>query len=342
MSAVTQVAARWRSAGVTHDVRVAALGGGTGLPILLRGLRRWLGPRDPRCLTAIVSVADDGGSSGRLRRAFDVLPMGDLRNCLLALAEESTEMNELFSYRFDGNVDVGGHNLGNLILTALTDMGSGPSDAMERASRWLDVRGRVLPSSLEPVILKAHFEDGCIIEGESRIATSLQPIRRLELGPESVRACPPALNALREADLVLLGPGSLFTSLLPVLLVPGIAEAIVEGGARVALICNLLTEPGETDGFSAADFVVALRDHVPALPLHDLLLHEGSLPARALQDAAPARPVCIDEEPLRFLGIRTIRRDLAGAAAPLRHDPDKLGRLVREIALDVPCMASRS
>jgi uncharacterized cofD-like protein len=333
---------RLQGAGIPARPRVVALGGGTGLPILLRGLLTWLHPagsgpglsaRD--ALTAIVSVADDGGSSGRLRRAYDMPPLGDLRNCLLALASESAALRPLFSYRFEGRDDVGGHSLGNLMLAAMARTAGDLADALEHAGELLGVRGRVFPASLRPLTLRACFEDGTIIEGESLIAGARRPIRYLEIDPASPEPFPGVERALQEADLILIGPGSLYTSLLPVLLIPRIAQAIAGSAARIALVCNLLTEPGETDGFSAADFVVALRDHIPGLRLDDILLHDGGIPAASLRGTAPGTaPVAVDLQPLRFLGVRALQRDLAGWGGPARHDPVKLGRLAMEVALE--------
>jgi len=282
-------------------------------------------------------MADDGGSSGRLRRVFDVPPPGDLRNCLLALSSESSELRDLFAYRFDGHQDVGGHSLGNLILTALTQMEPGLAGALDRASQLLGVRGRVVPSTLDPITLRAVFEDGTSIDGESAIATARRPIRRLLVEPADARPHPEALRAIHEAGLILISPGSLYTSLLPVLMVSGMAEAIARSDARVALVCNLLTEPGETDGFSAADFVMAIRSHVPDLRLDDVLLHDGTV---EVQEGSPAA-VTVEMEPLRFLGVRPLLRDIAAPGPSPRHEAARLGRAVMDLVMHLPCRVRR-
>ena len=322
--------------------RVVALGGGTGLPILLEGLVAWLcpegsGPADPDQITAIVSMADDGGSSGRLRRTFQVPPPGDLRNCLVALSPVSSELRDLFAYRFEGQQDVGGHSLGNLILAALSRMEPGLGKALDRASALLGVRGRVVPSTLDPITLRAVFDDGTSIQGESAIATARRPIRSLMVEPSEARPHPEALRAIEQAGLILISPGRLYTSLLPVLMIPGIAAAIARSEARVALVCNLLTETGETDGFSAADFVMTIRSHAPGLRLDDVLLHDGPL---EVPEGSPGA-VTLDLEPLRFLGVRPVFSDIAGPGPFPRHDAVRLGRAVIDLVMQAPCRVRR-
>lgn len=322
--------------------RIVALGGGTGLPILLRGLREtlfppdrtWVPTRDRDRLTAVVTVADDGGSSGRLREAYQVLPPGDIRNCLLALSNGGSAMAGIFNFRFDGKGDLGGHSLGNLILTALGKLEHDFSDAVERSGEILAIRGRVFPSTLENVILKAEFDDGSHIEGESKIATVRRPIRRVCLQPETARALPQALEAIEAADLIVIGPGSLYTSLIPNLLVKGLAEAVAESRARVVLVMNLMTEPGETDGYTAVDHLVAIQRHAPRLPIHDVLLNSTPIPEALVERYAAegAAPVPADTELLRALGCRPVERDLLVAGLQVRHDPHKLAPALLELA----------
>src|SRR5881397_2446915 len=208
----------WAASRLGTDLRVVAIGGGTGLPVVLLGVRMALPPlrtnghggTDLDRITGIVTMADDGGSSGRLRSVYGVLPPGDIRNCLLALADGDSTMAGIFNFRFSGNGDLGGHSLGNLILTALTQLERDFSDAVERGSELLSIRGRVFPSTLEEVVLRAEFDNGTQIAGESRIASVRRPIRRVCLDPEGVRALPQALEAIAAADLVVLGPGSLY------------------------------------------------------------------------------------------------------------------------------------
>jgi uncharacterized cofD-like protein len=324
--------------------RVVALGGGTGLPILLRGLKtalfppgtRWMPERDRELITGIVTVADDGGSSGRLRRAYGVLPPGDIRSCLLALSGGDPALEAMFSYRFNGNGDsgAGGHSLGNLMLAALQLMEGDFQRAVEHAGRILRLRGRVVPSTLERVTLSARFADGSRVEGESRIAAARRPIRRVDLEPREARPLPEALEAIRAADLVTIGPGSLYTSLIPVLLVRGVADAIARAQARVVLLMNLMTEPGETDGCTAADIVIALRRHAPAVPVSDVLLNSAPIPADALRRYAAAGSELLVADPasIKALGCKPVERDLLGPGPAVRHDPLRLARAVLELA----------
>ena len=324
--------------------RVVALGGGTGLPMVLQGLKEalfppgwsWEPPRDRDRLTAVVTAADDGGSSGRLRQAYGVLPPGDIRNCLLALADGNSTMTEIFNFRFSGNGDLGGHSLGNLILTALNQLERDFSDAVERGSELLAIRGRVFPATLEDVTLKAEFDDGKQVEGESRIALVRRPIRRVCLHPEGVRALPQALEAIAAADLVVIGPGSLYTSIIPVLLVKELADALVHSPARVVLVMNLMTEPGETDNYTAVDHLVAIRRHAPTVPIHDVLLNSTPIPEKRVEyyAAEGAKPVPRDTELLRALGHQPVERDLLGTGPKVRHDPHKLGLALQELAAE--------
>ena len=309
---------------------------------MLRGLKEVLFARDPRRprvperdrLTAIVTVSDDGGSSGRLRRLYRIAAPGDIRNCLIALAEERGPLTELFRFRFAGEGDVAGHNLGNLILSALHEVEGDFRQAVERAAQILDVRGRVLPSTCDEVTLLGELLDGSTVAGESALRAAGGRIRRVRLLPETAGACPEACSALREADLVVLGPGSLYTSLLPNLLVPGLAEALRRSQARVVLVMNLMTERGETDGYTAADHVRALRAHVPGLRVDAVLLPDGAIreeqqgPYRS-QGAAPVRA---DVEALEALACRVVRKDILGQGPKVRHDPRKLGRALADLA----------
>jgi uncharacterized cofD-like protein len=332
--------------GRRRDVRVVALGGGTGLPVLLRGLKAVLFPaaragsraRERERLTAIVTAADDGGSSGRLREAYQVLPPGDIRNCLLALADADPTVSAIFAYRFvgDGEHGVGGHSLGNLILAALSHLEHDFLAALDCATRMLAVRGRVLPATLEDVRLVAEFEDESSVEGESLISTVRRPIRRVYLRPGGAPALPEARRAIAAADLIFLGPGSLYTSIMPVLLVEGIAEAITASRARVVLVMNLMSEPGETDGYGPADFVRAIVRHAPRIAIHDVLVNVTPIPDDLIRRfaAAEARPIAADREALIALGCRPVERDLLGAPPHIRHDPSKLARAVVDLALE--------
>lgn len=320
-----------------------ALGGGTGLPIVLEGLKEALfaerGPilsdRDRDRLAAIVTVADDGGSSGRLRQAFGVLPPGDIRNCLLALADRQSTVAALFNYRFEGPGDdeVGGHSLGNLILTALSRLENDFAKAIERGCEILGARGRVFPATVDDVKLCAQFEDGSWIQGESRIASVPRTIRRVFLEPRVATPLAQAVEAARNANIVVIGPGSLYTSLIPVLLVKEIADAITQSGARVVLVMNLTTEPGETDDHTAADHLLAIRRHAPAVPIHDVLLNATPVPDDLVKvyAASGARLVSPDVELLRALGHRPVMCDLLGTGPKIRHDAGKLAGAVLDL-----------
>ena len=327
-------------------LRVVATGGGTGLPILLQGLkatlfppeRLWIPARDRGRLTAIVTVADDGGSSGRLRQAYHLLPPGDIRNCLLALSEGTPAIADLFNFRFRGEGEVAGHCLGNLILAAFSQLEGDFLGAVERGAEILAIRGRTLPSTLDDVTLVAHFADGISVEGESRIAAVRRPIRRVALRPAGARALPQAREAIARADLIVIGPGSLYTSLIPVLLVRELAEAVARSRARVVLVMNLMTEPGETDGYGAPEHLLAIRRHAPQVPIHDVLLNTTPIPADLIERYAAegAVPVPMDAESVRALGPRPVARDLLGVGPKILHDSLKLARAVLELASERP------
>jgi uncharacterized cofD-like protein len=328
-----------------RTLRVVALGGGTGLPIVLEGLKAalfppgwdWVPTRDLERLTGIVTVADDGGSSGRLRRAYGVLPPGDIRNCLLALSDSHPTLAAIFKYRFNGESEIGGHSLGNLILTALSELESDFPRAVLRASEILGIQGRIYPSTPDDVTLVAEFSDGSGVAGESQIAAVRRPIRHVSLRPETARALPRARKAVAAADLIVIGPGSLYTSLIPILLVKDLTRAIAQSRARVVLVMNLMSEPGETDDYTAADFLLAIRRHAPDLPVHHVLLNSAPLPAGVAERYAAegVGPVRIRLAPLMAMGSRPVERDLLGMGPKIRHDPHKLARALLELAGEV-------
>jgi uncharacterized cofD-like protein len=297
---------------------------------------RWVPARDRDHLVAIVTVADDGGSSGRLRQAYRVLPPGDIRNCLLALADGDSTMSTIFDFRFNGGEEVGGHSLGNLILTALSQLERDFSHAVERGSEMLSIRGRVFPSTLEDVTLKAVFDDGSEVEGESRIASVRRPIRRICLHPEGARALPQALDAIGAAHLIVIGPGSLYTSLIPILLVKQLADALADSAARIVLVMNLMSEPGETDGHTGVDHLLAIRRHAPRVPIHDVLLNTTPIPEKLIEyyAAEGARPVPLDTELLHALGCQPVECDLLSTGPKIRHDPHKLGKVLLELGAE--------
>lgn len=319
---------QYRHQSLKRGPRIVAIGGGTGLPVLLRGLKQ-----HTENLTAIVTVADDGGSSGRLRGEFGILPPGDIRNCLVALAETETLMDRLFHYRFGQGEGLAGHNLGNLLLTALTDIAGDFQTAIQEASKVLKVRGLVLPSTLKQVILHAELRNGTVISGESRISQAQEPIRRVFLTPEECAPVPEALEAIAAADLILLGPGSLYTSVLPILLVGEIVAAIKRSPALKCYLCNIMTQPGETTGFKASDHLRAIYDHAGRGWIDYVLVNTRRINPEKQEKYARqgAFPVLVDDQPLYRMGVRLIRADVLEDGELARHDPQKLSLAIMNV-----------
>ncbi|MBS3899943.1 MAG: YvcK family protein [Dethiobacter sp.] len=308
-----------------NGAKIAAIGGGTGLSALLRGLKKYSSN-----LSAIVNVTDDGGSSGRLREKLAILPPGDIRNCLLALANTEPLLEKVFQYRFAAIEGLHGHNLGNLFLAALSDE-FGFEEALSVASRVLAVKGEVLPVTLDNVNLVAHFSGGRVIRGESRITAERGQICRLFLDPDTSQIYPAAAQAIREAEIVLVGPGSLYTSVLANLLVPGAATAIRESKARKVYICNVMTQPGETDGYTAADHLQAIDEHVGP-GLFDLVLVNNNLdiPASLLDKYRHegSVPVLPDVERLGQMGVSILSGNLMSHHELVRHDSEELAKII--------------
>ncbi|MEW6582632.1 MAG: gluconeogenesis factor YvcK family protein [Actinomycetota bacterium] len=309
--------------------RIAALGGGTGLSALLRGLKH--GPVD---LTAIVTVADDGGSSGRLRRDLGVLPPGDIRNCLVALADDESLLSRLFQHRF-GDGDLAGHSFGNLFLAALTEVTGDFDLAIAECSHVLRINGQVLPSTLAHVRLWAEREDGTTVCGETQIAGGRGACRRVWLDPAAPAAHAPALAAIRDADVVLMGPGSLFTSVLVHLAVPEIAEAVAAAPGLKVYVANIMTQPGETDGLDAAGHLARVLEAAPGavdvVVAHDGPLDPAALAAYAAQGQEPVR---VDRDAVDALGVRVVAADLAQPGEAVRHSPAALGAVLIDLAAD--------
>jgi len=318
------------AARLARGPRVVAVGGGNGLAALLRGLKAHTSN-----LTAVVTMADDGGSSGRLRRDMGMPPPGDLRNCLVALADDESLISRLFQYRFENGGELQGHSFGNLFLAALTAVTGDFERAVRESTHVLKVRGRVLPSTLDDVTLHAQLEDGRAVAGESSITAAARLPRRVWLEPERPRALPQALTALRDADLVVLGPGSLYTSVLPNVLIPEVREALQRTRAWVVYVCNVMTEPGETDGYSAADHLEALYRHGLRGAVDIVVVNDA--PVRpdlvAAYGRAGAAPVACDRERLRALGVKVVTAPVVAESDVVRHDPARLAevllRLVR-------------
>jgi len=330
-----------KRASANRGLRVVALGGGTGLSTLLRGLKELVARRADETvhrgrpisdLAAIVTVTDDGGSSGRLRRENRILPPGDIRNCMVALSKDETLLARLFQYRFHAGRGLVGHNFGNLFLAALTHVTGDFVEAIRVSSKVLAVRGRIFPSTLSNVHLVAKLENGRRVHGETRITESRLRIQRLMLSPRRVRPMPKAVEAIRRADLVVLGPGSLYTSILPNLLIPEIAGAISKSRAPKVYIANLMTQPGETAGYALADHLRAIQQHVPLKVIDWVVANRQAVSpeiARRYQ-AQGAEPVTIDIPALQKLGFRVILDDLLEEHAVIRHDAERLARLLVE------------
>jgi uncharacterized cofD-like protein len=309
--------------------RIVAIGGGTGLPVVLAALKRYLGTRVAD-LTAVVTVTDDGGSSGRLREELRILPPGDIRNCLVALADVEPLMAELFQFRFGGDGALAGHSFGNLFLAALAGVTGNFLQAIRISGKVLAVQGTILPSTLDSVTLGAELADGSIVRGESRIRAQSGAVRRVFLEPGTVRALPEVLEAIAQADAVVLAPGSLFTSLIPNLLVGGVADALRQAAAIRVYVANLMTEPGETDGLSLTDHLAAVAAHAGRGLVDGLVIHARPFPADVVRRyaRAGASPVALDRERLHGLGVWVTEADLTGSTELARHHPEKLGRVL--------------
>lgn len=322
-----------------RPVRIVALGGGTGLSTLLGGLkdhvahrRQEIGRRPIADLAAIVTVTDDGGSSGRLRREYRILPPGDIRNCMVALSQDETLLGRLFQYRFHAGRGLRGHSFGNLFLTALSHVTGDFTEAVRLSSQVLATRGRIFPSTTENVTLEAVLEDGALVAGETRITRSRTPIRRVRLVPRRVRPLPEVLEAIGDADLVLIGPGSLYTSIIPNLLVSGMADALAHSRAIRVYISNLMTQPGETSGYSVADHVSAIERHAGRRVVDWAVInHQPVSPAVARRYRAQgAEPVHADADELERMGLSCIFDDLLEEHGVVRHNRERLTRLLLE------------
>lgn len=317
----------------TNGLRLTAIGGGTGLAVLLRGLKHAVGSRVD-ALTAVVTVADDGGSSGRLRRAFGVLPPGDIRNCIVALADDEDLLARLFQYRFPDGDGLTGHSFGNLFLTALAGVTGDFYRAVQTAESVLSVRGRILPATLTDVRLRAAGRSGRIYEGESEVGSSGEQLTQLAMAPPDAVAFSPAVEALRSADLIVLGPGSLYTSILPNLLIPGIRRAIRESRAQVVLIMNLMTQPGETGHMDAVEHMRALVEHAGNDLIDAVLVNAAEPSDQQLAPYLDAGAAMVDTERSQIdeLGATVVATDLLAEGPLIRHDPDKLRRAVLDLA----------
>ncbi|WP_238442454.1 gluconeogenesis factor YvcK family protein [Desulfofalx alkaliphila] len=306
--------------------KIVVIGGGTGLSTLLKGLKEYTSN-----ITAIVTVTDDGGSSGRLRGDLGVLPPGDIRNCLVALADKESLMERVLQYRFSEG-ELSGHNLGNLLIVGLSQICDGFYSGVQELSKVLAVRGQVLPSTLEDVSLGAVLSDGSTVRGECCVSSSERKIRRVFLEPAECRPLPEALWAIREADAVILGPGSLYTSVIPNLLVKGVAEAINNSSALKVYVCNVMTQPGETRNYSASDHLKAIIDHCGRL-VDYVMVNTGGIPERLIgrYRREGAAPVGADIRKLERMGVKPVKENLVLESDVVRHHPQKLARALLKL-----------
>jgi uncharacterized cofD-like protein len=322
-----------------RPVRVVALGGGTGLSAVLRGLKKHVAERGKSSLgrliadlTAVVTVTDDGGSSGRLRREYRVLPPGDIRNCMVALSKDEHLLGKLFQYRFPAGRGLAGHSFGNLFLTALTNITGDFPRAVQVSAQVLAIRGRIFPSTAQNVTLEAVLEGGTIVPGETNISRSRKRIATVRLVPRMVRPLPEVIKAIREADLILVGPGSLYTSILPNLLVEKMVDAITRSKATCVYIANLMTQPGETRHYSVADHVRAIYRHTRQ-PIFDfVVINQTPVSPRLLSryKAEGAEPVDPSLGELENMGVRYVTGDLLQQEGVVRHNQERLTRLLLE------------
>lgn len=320
-----------------RGLRLVAIGGGTGLSTLLSGLKRFVGENIEgawlESLSAIVTVTDDGGSSGRLREELQMLPPGDIRNCMIALSEDSTLLARLFRYRFRGSGDLAGHSFGNLFLAALTDVTGDFVEAVRLSSEVLASKGHIFPATINDVRLVAELDDGSEVHGETQITAARVPIRCLRLEPEQCLPLPEALAAIRAADVITVGPGSLYTSIIPNLLVARMADAIGEASATKIFINNLMTQPGETDGYDVGQHLKTVAKYAPQIRFDYLILNSRAISNEQAEhyraDGAYQIGLEDDVNTIAFHSeTEVVRADLLADGEMVRHDSARLARVV--------------
>lgn len=348
----------------SYGMNMVAIGGGTGLSTLLRGIKHFVKEtkfsdtrfNDRRAdsfidqLTAVVTVTDDGGSSGKIRRELRMLPPGDIRNCMVALAEDEALMTPFFKHRFSGDGNLQGHSFGNLFIAAISEVTGDFLQAIKLASKVLDIKGQIFPSTLCDVTLAAELANGEYVQGETNISSANSKIKRLWLEPDVVTTLPDVISAIANADIITIGPGSLFTSLLPNLLVPGLVDAIASSKAQKIFICNVMTQPGETDGFSALDHLSVIHQHAPQISFDAMLVNSTPLTlvqqkqciekgSFSLTNSASDRlfkqvPKMVDGKSLMIHYT-----DLIDEHKPTRHDSNKLADAIMNLAFPLQKMA---
>ncbi len=326
-----------QDANANGSLKLVAIGGGTGLSTLLAGLKRFVGEKGEEVwidsLSGIVTVSDDGGSSGRLRDELQMLPPGDIRNCMIALSEDSTLLARLFRYRFGGSGDLAGHSFGNLFLAALTDVTGDFVEAVRLSSEVLASKGHIFPATINDVRLVAELEDGREVHGETQITAARARIRRLRLVPDLCLPLPEALAAIHAADVITIGPGSLYTSIIPNLLVGSVADAIGAARATKVFIANLMTQPGETDGYDFREHLDTVRKYAPQIDFDYAIVNNRAISAEQTDryQADGANQVLVDEATdasLSHEGIEIVRADLLDESQMVRHDSARLARVV--------------
>lgn len=333
------------------NLNVVAIGGGTGLSTLLRGLKEFVGKDRAGAisinqLSAIVAVTDDGGSSGRLRDELNMLPPGDIRNCLVGLSEDSHLLSKLFQHRFKGDGELGGHSFGNLFLAALTEIHGGDFvEAVRHASEVLAIKGKIFPATDCDVRLAAEMIDGRVVRGESHITAANSVIKKLWLEPDYCTPLPDAIRAIETADVITLGPGSLFTSLLPPLLVEGVAEAIGASLATKIFICNLMTQPGETDNFTSAQHLEKVKEYAADIDFNFVVVNRRRISARQTEiyAAEGARQIGLGDSLspiLRGKSVELVRADLLADGEKVRHDSLELASVVLNCAVTTQAVGS--
>ncbi len=327
----------------SFGLNIVAIGGGNGLSTLLSGLKRFVKTRDTESvrlqnLSGIVAVTDDGGSSGRLRDELNMPPPGDIRNCMVALSEDSHLLSKLFQYRFRGNGELGGHSFGNLFLAALSEITGDFAEAVKISSEILASKGRIFPATVSDVRLAAKLLDGSIVRGETNISKVGNSIKRLYLEPETCHPMPEALAAIYDADVITVGPGSLFTSLLPPLLVKGVGEAINDSQAVKIFICNLMTQPGETDGFTAKRHLEIIREYAPEIDFDYVIVNNCVINEQQMARYADegARQIGLSDSilPQNVEGAEIVYGNLLDGNDKVRHSPEKLAQVVLLCAME--------
>ncbi len=310
--------------------KVVVIGGGTGLSTILHGLKE-----QTSNITAIVTVADDGGSSGRLREQFGILPPGDIRNCLVALADAEPLMRELFQFRFGSESELSGHSFGNLFITAMCKVTGDFEKAIKESSKVLAIRGRVIPSTFEKVKLVAEYQNGQTTVGETKIVKQNAPIKRVYLDPANCKASKESFDAIADSDIIVLGPGSLYTSVIPNLLVEGIAEKIAQSKAPKVYVCNVMTQSGESDNYTAFDHMNALISHTRPDILNYCIVNVGKVPKELLKkyEEEGAYPVVVDSDKIIENGYNVIEGDVVNTQNYVRHDAKKLTKVIIGLTL---------